>query len=48
MLALGMMSIGWMVLVAVAILVEKTTQVGIAASRVAAAALALGAVAWVA
>ncbi len=45
-LALGMMSIGWMVLVAVAILVEKTTRVGIAASRVAAAALALGAVAW--
>jgi predicted metal-binding membrane protein len=45
-LALGMMSIGWMVVVGLAILVEKTTRIGIAASRVAAVALAIGAVTW--
>jgi predicted metal-binding membrane protein len=45
-LALGMMSVGWMVVVGLAILVEKTTRLGIAASRGAAAALAVGAVAW--
>jgi predicted metal-binding membrane protein len=41
-----MMSIGCMVAVGIAIMVEKTTPVGIAASRVAAGALAIGAVAW--
>jgi predicted metal-binding membrane protein len=45
-LALGMMSIGWMAVVAVAIFVEKTTHAGVAASRVAAGALAVGAVLW--
>jgi len=44
-LVLGMMSVGWMVAVALAIFLEKATRVGIAASRVAAIALALGAVA---
>jgi predicted metal-binding membrane protein len=41
-----MMSIGWMAVVAVAIFVEKTTHAGVAASRVAAGALAVGAVLW--
>ncbi len=45
-IALGMMSIGWMVVIAFAILAEKTTRAGIAASRVAAVALALGALLW--
>lgn len=45
-LALGMMSIAWMVVIGVAIFVEKTTPVGILASRAAAAALAVGAVVW--
>jgi predicted metal-binding membrane protein len=45
-LALGMMSIGWMIVVAVAILVEKTTRVGVGASRASAGALAVGAVLW--
>jgi len=44
-LAVGMMSVAWMVVFAVAIFVEKATRVGIAASRAAAVALALGAVA---
>ncbi len=45
-LALGTMSIGWMVAVAAAILIERTTRVGFAASRVTAVFLALGAVLW--
>ena len=45
-LALGMMTIAWMVVVAVVIFVEKTTPAGIFASRFGAAALATGAVAW--
>jgi predicted metal-binding membrane protein len=45
-LAVGMMSVTWMVVVAAAILVEKTTRVGVAASRLAAGALAVGAVLW--
>jgi predicted metal-binding membrane protein len=44
--ALGIMSLGWMAVVGAAILVEKMTPVGIAASRVLTAALAIGAVAW--
>jgi predicted metal-binding membrane protein len=47
-LALGMMSIGWMVAVGAAILVEKTTRVGLVASRATAVALAVGAVLLVA
>jgi predicted metal-binding membrane protein len=43
-LALGMMSIGWMVAVGGAILVEKTSRIGIVASRATAVFLALGAV----
>jgi len=46
-LAVGMMSVAWMAVFGVAIFVEKTTRVGILASRVAAVALAVGAVAWV-
>jgi predicted metal-binding membrane protein len=45
-LALGMMSVGWMVAVGAAILVEKTTRIGLAASRATAVFLALGAVVW--
>jgi predicted metal-binding membrane protein len=45
-LALGMMSVGWMLAVGAAILIEKTTQIGLAASRATAAFLALGAVVW--
>ena len=45
-LTLGMMSVGWMIVVGVAIVVEKTMRVGIAASRLTAAMLAIGAVAW--
>jgi predicted metal-binding membrane protein len=45
-LALGMMSIGWMVAVGLAILVEKTTPIGLHASRASAAVLAVGAVMW--
>jgi predicted metal-binding membrane protein len=45
-LALGMMSIGWMIAVSAAIVLEKTTRAGVAASRVTAVALAVGAVAW--
>ena len=45
-LGLGMMSIGWMVAVGAAIVIEKTTRIGVVASRVTAAALALGAFAW--
>ena len=45
-LALGMMSIGWMVVFGAAIVIEKTTRVGVVASRVTAVALALGAIAW--
>ena len=45
-LALGMMSVGWMVAVGLAILIEKTTPVGPAASRATAVFLALGAVIW--
>jgi predicted metal-binding membrane protein len=45
-LALGMMSVGWMIAVGAAIVIEKTTRVGVLASRIAAVALALGAVAW--
>lgn len=45
-LALGMMSIGWMVAVGAAILIEKTTRVGLVASRATAVVLALGAVTW--
>jgi predicted metal-binding membrane protein len=45
-LALGMMSIAWMAVIAVAIFVEKTTRAGVAASRVAAGALAIGAALW--
>jgi predicted metal-binding membrane protein len=44
-LAVGMMSVLWMVVFAAAIFVEKGTRVGVTASRVAAAALAAGAVA---
>jgi predicted metal-binding membrane protein len=47
-LALGMMSIGWMVAVGAAILVEKTTRVGFVASRATAFVLAVGAAALVA
>ena len=45
-LALGLMSVGWMVAVGGAILIEKTTGVGLAASRATAVFLALGAVVW--
>ena len=45
-LALGMMSIGWMAVVAAAILIEKTTRIGLVASRATAVFLALGAVMW--
>jgi len=46
-LVLGMMSVGWMVVVALAIFLEKVTRHGVAVSRAAAVALALGAVvAW--
>jgi predicted metal-binding membrane protein len=45
-LALGMMNVGWMIVVALAIFVEKTTRIGILASRAGATALAVGAVAW--
>ncbi len=45
-LALGMMSFGWMIVVGAAIVIEKTTRVGIVASRLTAVALALGALAW--
>jgi predicted metal-binding membrane protein len=45
-LALGMMNVAWMVVVAVAIFAEKTTRIGVVASRAGAAALAVGAVAW--
>src|SRR5262249_25444484 len=45
-LALGMMSIGWMVAVGLAIIVEKTTPVGLHASRASAVVLAVGAVMW--
>ena len=46
-LAVGMMSVIWMVVFAVAIFAEKATRAGVTASRVAAAALAAGAVvAW--
>ena len=45
-LALGMMGIGWMIAVGAAIVIEKTTPVGVLASRIVAVALALGAVAW--
>ena len=41
-----MMGIGWMIAVGAAIVIEKTTPVGVLASRIAAVALALGAVAW--
>jgi predicted metal-binding membrane protein len=45
-LALGMMSIGWMIVVGAAILVEKTTRIGLLVSRATALLLTLGAVAW--
>jgi predicted metal-binding membrane protein len=45
-LAVGMMSIGWMIVVGVAILIEKTTRIGLLASRATAIVLALGAVIW--
>jgi predicted metal-binding membrane protein len=45
-LALGMMSIGWMIAVGAAIVIEKTTRAGVVASRVTAVALGLGALAW--
>jgi len=44
-LVLGMMSVWWMLVVAVAIFLEKVTRVGVAVSRVAAGVLAAGAVA---
>ena len=47
MLAVGMMSTVWMLVIGAAIFVEKTTRVGVNASRVAAAALAVGAVTWI-
>jgi len=43
-LALGMMNVGWMAAVGVAIVVEKTLPIGAGASRATAAALAAGAV----
>jgi predicted metal-binding membrane protein len=39
-------SLGWMVLVGAAILVEKVTPIGVAASRGISVALAAAAVAW--
>jgi predicted metal-binding membrane protein len=45
-LALGTMSIGWMVAVGLAIIVEKTTPIGLHASRASAVVLAVGAVIW--
>ena len=46
-LVVGMMSVLWMLVFAVAIFAEKATRAGVTASRVAAAALAAGAVvAW--
>jgi predicted metal-binding membrane protein len=45
-LALGMMNVVWMLVLGATILVEKTTRLGLAASRAAAAGLALGALAW--
>jgi predicted metal-binding membrane protein len=45
-LALGMTSVGWMVAVGAAILIEKTTRVGLVASRATAVLLAFGAVKW--
>jgi predicted metal-binding membrane protein len=45
-LGLGVMSFGWMVLVGAAILVEKVTPVGVAASGGISVVLAAAAVAW--
>ncbi len=45
-LGLGVMSIGWMALVGVAILVEKVTPIGVAASRGISVALAAAALVW--
>jgi predicted metal-binding membrane protein len=45
-LALGMMSIGWMAVVGAAIFLEKSTRAGLLASRASAAFLASGAVVW--
>jgi predicted metal-binding membrane protein len=45
-LALGMMNVVWMVGVGAAVLVEKTTRVGLGAARAAAVVLAVGALSW--
>jgi predicted metal-binding membrane protein len=45
-LALGVMSVAWMAIVGAAILVEKVTPIGVAASRVISVALAAGALVW--
>ena len=45
-LALGMMSVGWMVVVGAAIVIEKTTRIGVGASRLTAGVLAAGALVW--
>jgi predicted metal-binding membrane protein len=45
-LGLGVMSFGWMALVGVAILVEKVTPTGVAASRGISVGLAAAALAW--
>ena len=45
-LGLGVMSVGWMVVVGVAIVVEKVTPIGIAASLFISVPLAVGALAW--
>ena len=45
-LGLGVMSFGWMVLIGTAILVEKVTPIGVAASRVISVGLGVSALAW--
>jgi len=45
-LAVGMMSVAWMAVFGAVILVEKTSRHGVGASRLAAGALAAGAVVW--
>jgi predicted metal-binding membrane protein len=45
-IGLGVMSVGWMVLIGVAIQIEKVTRIGVAASRGISVALAAGALVW--
>ena len=43
-LAVGLMNVAWMLVIGVAIVLEKTTRIGVAASRATAGLLALGAI----